>query len=63
MAIICPTILASDKDEYDRQLKNVSFADWMHIDFMDGSLTDSNSIALDEIELLDDKTVDLQVGS
>jgi ribulose-phosphate 3-epimerase len=61
MVEICPTILASNKEELKKQLSNVSFANHIHIDFMDGSLTDSKSIALSDVEIPANKTIDLHI--
>lgn len=46
MSIICPTVLASTQEEYKEQIKRVSFAPRIQIDFMDGVFTTSKSIDL-----------------
>lgn len=50
MAVICPTITASNADEYREQMYNISsFAHSVHIDVMDGQFAPVNSVGLDEI--------------
>ena len=47
MAIICPAILASEPEEYRRQIKKVEgFASRLQIDIMDEEFTDTRSINL-----------------
>lgn len=46
MAIICPTVLASDKDEFAEQIKRVGFAPRLQLDFMDGDFAPTRSIDL-----------------
>ncbi|MEX2014319.1 MAG: hypothetical protein WD885_00080 [Candidatus Saccharimonadales bacterium] len=46
MAIICPTVLASDKDEFSKQIERVSFAPRLQLDFMDGKFAPTKSIDL-----------------
>lgn len=46
MAIICPTVLASDTDEFSEQIKRVSFAPRIQLDFMDGEFAPTKSIDL-----------------
>lgn len=50
MAIICPTITASDNHEYREQMKAVeAFAKRVHIDLMDGEFAPSKSPSLEHI--------------
>ncbi len=52
MAIICPTITASDMHEYRVQIENIAaFAKRIHIDLMDGKFAPSLSPTPDEIWL------------
>jgi ribulose-phosphate 3-epimerase len=61
MSIICPTVLALNKQDLESQLSNVEFANRIQIDVMDGIFTANKSIALSEIETITEKTVDLHV--
>jgi ribulose-phosphate 3-epimerase len=50
MAIICPTITATDEDMYSKQIENVKdFSKRIHIDLMDGQFAPTKSPALDRI--------------
>lgn len=46
MATICPTVLASNTDEFSAQIKRVSFAPRLQLDFMDGEFAPTKSIDL-----------------
>jgi ribulose-phosphate 3-epimerase len=46
MAEICPTVLASDKDDFSKQIDRVSFAPRVQLDFMDGEFAPTKSIDL-----------------
>lgn len=46
MADICPTVLAASTDEYSDQIKRVSFAPRVQLDFMDGIFAPTTSIDL-----------------
>ena len=46
MATFCPTVLASTKEEYAEQIKRVSFAPRIQLDFMDGVFAPTTSIDL-----------------
>ena len=49
-AIICPTVLANDEAEFNRQIKRISpFAERIQIDLMDGSFASPQSIGLDKV--------------
>lgn len=49
-ATICPTVLASDADEYQRQIERVvPFASRVHIDVADGQFAPVETIPADEI--------------
>lgn len=61
MTIICPTVLALNKQDFANQLANVSFAPRIQIDVMDGIFTANKSIELSEIEPIKDTVVDLHV--
>lgn len=50
MSHICPTVTASDLDEYGRQMNVVAkFADRIHIDMMDGKFAPTSSPSLDQV--------------
>ncbi len=62
MAVVCPTVTAEDLHEYRRQLEVVSsFAERIHLDFMDGLFTSNKSVELKDIWLPDNITVDLHL--
>ncbi len=62
MAVVCPTVTAEDLHEYRRQLEVVSsFAERIHLDFMDGLFTSNESVELKDIWLPDNITVDLHL--
>lgn len=61
MAIICPTVLASDKDEFARQVKRVGFAPRLQLDFMDGDFAPTKSIGLEEAEWPESIKADLHL--
>jgi ribulose-phosphate 3-epimerase len=46
MVSICPTVLASTIEEYNTQIKRVSFASRLQLDFMDGDFAPTKSIDL-----------------
>lgn len=46
MRVVCPTVLASSQEEYDRQIKLVSFAPRIQLDFMDGEFVETKSIEI-----------------
>lgn len=48
-AVICPTVLASDKHDFAVQLKRVSFASRIQFDFMDGEFVETKSVELSEV--------------
>jgi len=50
-AIICPTVLASDKAEFARQIKRVSFAPRIQIDLSDGDFAPAKSVELADVWL------------
>jgi ribulose-phosphate 3-epimerase len=50
MAIVCPTVTATNMVEYSRQIDNIKeFASQIHIDLMDGKLAPSKSPDIDQI--------------
>ena len=61
MAIICPTVLASDKSEFARQINRVSFAPRMQLDFMDGDFAPTKSIDLEDASWPDSVKADLHL--
>lgn len=46
MSVICPTVLALDKNDFERQLKRIDFAHRIQLDFMDGDFVETKSIEL-----------------
>ncbi len=48
MAVICPTVLAATPDEFSEQIKRVSFATRIQLDFMDGEFAPTKSLDLSE---------------
>lgn len=48
MAIACPTVLAFDQEDFDRQMNNVKFASRIQVDFMDGEFVETKSISLSD---------------
>lgn len=49
MTVICPTVLADNPHQYREQIERVApFATRIHIDFADGTLTDSKTPSLDQ---------------
>ena len=61
MAIICPTVLASEKDEFDEQVKRVGFAPRIQLDFMDGKFAPTKSIDIEEAEWPEPVKADLHL--
>lgn len=61
MAEICPTVLASTKDEFDEQVKRVTFAPRVQLDFMDGDFAPTKSIDLSEVWWPDTLLADLHL--
>lgn len=52
MAIICPTVTANNAATYEVQLSRLeNFAQRIHLDFMDGLFTKTQSIGLDEASI------------
>jgi len=50
MAIICPTVTATSKEDYDEQLhRAVALAKRIHIDLMDGEFAPTKSLSIEEI--------------
>lgn len=61
MSVICPTVTAFDLAEYRTQLHNVSFAERIHVDLMDGVFAPTKSPGLDQIWLPHHHTVDIHL--
>jgi len=61
MNIICPTVLASDKADFDKQIDRVSFARRIQLDFMDGEFAPTKSIALADAWLPEHTQSDLHL--
>jgi ribulose-phosphate 3-epimerase len=62
MAIICPTVTATDAHDYRTQMERVEpFAKRLHIDFMDGELAPTSSPTFEQAWLPKDKQIDLHV--
>lgn len=62
MAIICPTVTATDPHDYRQQLERIStFANRIHLDFMDGDLAPVESPPIESAWWPEGKNVDLHV--
>ena len=61
MAIICPTVLASDKDDFSEQIRRVGFAPRVQLDFMDGDFAPTKSIDLTEASWPESMKADLHL--
>lgn len=61
MAIICPTVLAADKADFEKQINTVSFARRIQLDFMDGEFVETKSIAMEDAWLPDNTLADLHL--
>lgn len=62
MAIVCPTVTATDPHGYRQQMERVSaFAHRLHVDFMDGDFTPNQSPPIESAWWPDDKTIDLHI--
>ncbi len=61
MAGVCPTVLASSKEEFTAQLQRVSFAPRIQLDFMDGEFAPTTSIELKDAWLPQDSKADLHL--
>lgn len=51
MSLICPTVLADNKADFERQLNNISFARRIQLDFMDGEFAPTKSVDLSQVWL------------
>lgn len=63
MAVVCPTVTSSDDPhEYRIQLERLlSFAERIHLDFMDGLFTSNESLPIDRAWVPKDKHIDLHL--
>lgn len=61
MPVIAPTVTAYDLKTYGEQLKNIGFADRIHIDLMDGEFAPTKSPGLDEIWLPHHQIIDIHL--
>lgn len=62
MTEICPTVTATNIDEFNRQLNIVKeITNHIHIDYMDGVFTSSKSPSLDEMSWPDNLMIDLHL--
>lgn len=62
MAIVCPTVTPYDPHQYREQLDRVAtFADRIHIDFMDGEFVETQSPPLDQAWWPAGKQIDLHL--
>lgn len=62
MTIVCPAILAENKADYNRQLKDTAkFAKRVHLDLMDGIFTSSKSPKLSDIVVPNNLQLDIHV--
>jgi ribulose-phosphate 3-epimerase len=62
MPTICPTVTAKTVAEYRTQIEHIeSFAQRIHLDFMDGQFAPTRSLSLDEAWLPDAKIIDMHI--
>src|SRR5262245_43444159 len=62
MAIIVPTVLAENPHQYREQIERVAgFAGTIHLDFADGSMTDTKTIELSQAWWPDSVQTDLHL--
>ena len=61
MVTICPTVTAYDLKVYGEQLKNIGFAERIHIDLMDGQFAPTISPELKDIWLPHHQIVDIHL--
>lgn len=62
MSVVCPTVLAETREEYDVQMKRVAvFAPRIQIDLMDGDFAKPKSIDIDKIWWPEDVTADIHI--
>jgi ribulose-phosphate 3-epimerase len=61
MAVICPTVLASDLSEFNKQVERVNFAPRLQLDFMDGDFAPTKSIDLKDASWPESVKADLHL--
>ena len=61
MALICPTVTATDETIYNAQIKRLAFATHLHIDLMDGQLAPTKSPDLSKIWWPDYQKADIHL--
>lgn len=62
MAVICPTITATDSHAYRQQMERIEqFAERIHVDFMDGVFAPTTSVSLNEAWWKDSEKVDVHL--
>lgn len=61
MAVIAPTVTAYDLKTFGEQLKNIGFAERIHLDLMDGEFAPTTSPELHEIWLPHHQIVDIHL--
>jgi len=62
MCSICPTVTATNKDDYSREMDRVSgFSTRLHIDLMDKEFTGVESVSLMQAWWPEDKQIDLHI--
>lgn len=62
MSIVCPTVLATDEEEYSVQMKRAAaFAPRIQIDLMDGDFAQPKSIDIEKIWWPEDVTADIHL--
>lgn len=64
MNIICPSILALSTEDFKDQVSRASsYATRLHIDLMDGTMTDTNSVNINDLDLLKGVSFDIHLMS
>ena len=62
MSVVCPTVLATNKEEYDAQMNKVAaFAPRIQIDLMDGDFAKPQSVSLDAVWWPEGVTADIHL--
>lgn len=62
MSVVCPTVLATNEEEYSIQMKRAAaFAPRIQIDLMDGDFAQPKSIDLEKIWWPEDVTADIHI--
>lgn len=61
MNIICPTVLATNTQEYNALIDNLDFASRIHLDVMDGEFAKPKSVSLAQLHWPESKHADIHM--